>query len=94
MRDPAAMTLPPGLLLWVGIPDLPSILFVCLGNIRRSPLAGAALRVDSAISTADGAVRRDIGERFINLPVPTCLLRPAIWLSNPKDYRFRTSPYR
>ena len=59
-----------------------------------APLAEAALRADSAISVADAAVRRDTGMRFINLPVPTCLLRTAIRISNPKDYRFRTSPKR
>jgi len=41
------MTLRPAWLICLQMPDLPSILFVCLGNICRSPLAEAALRAEA-----------------------------------------------
>lgn len=49
--------------------DAPSVLFVCLGNICRSPLAELALRVQA--QQADLAVRVDsagIGDWHIGLP--------------------------
>ena len=49
----------------------PSILFVCLGNICRSPLAEAALRAQSV--AAGVAAILTFAERFLNRRLATII---------------------